>query len=91
MAWHPDRAAALAAPLSELAAHWIGLECSCNRIVRYPCKLLARKIGDGVALEDLVRRLRCEHCKAAPARVYLTDDPTGGVQGKVAWHIEIVP
>ena len=91
MAWHPDRAAALAAPLSQLAEHWVGLECPCNRLVRYPCKLLAKRVGASALLRDVLRRLRCEHCKAAPARVYLTDDPTGGVMGRKAWVVDLAP
>lgn len=91
MPWHPDRAEALAAPLSELAEHWIGLACTCKRHVRYPCKLLAKKVGAAVRLADIVRRMRCEHCRARPTRVYLTDDPTGGIQGEKAWEVAIAP
>jgi len=89
--WHPDREAALAAPLSELSAHWIGVACSCNRMVRYPCKLLAKKVGQDVTLANVLRRLRCEYCKAKPRTAFLTDDPTGGVTGEKAWQIELAP
>lgn len=78
-----------AARLAELPGHWLRLECGCGAVVHYPCPLLAKERGPELRVGDVLGRLCCRQCKGRPARVAMTNDPTGGAQG--LWRVEIVP
>ena len=63
------------------------------RVVYCPLKLMAARHGNGRRLGDVLKRLRCEHCGAAPGRVSVTDHPNDGDEGgqSSTWTLELVP
>jgi hypothetical protein len=91
LATHPDRDTALGLSLSDLSEHWLGLHCRCGKLAQYPVKLLASRRGDGALVRDVLPKLHCPHCKSVPERIYLTDDPTGGVPGGTWWAVDLFP
>lgn len=84
----------LATPIAELVDCWVGVRCTdgCNRSGYLPLRLMAAKRGGRILLSDVVRRLRCEHCKTAPSSTWLVDYPIEGAThgGQVAtWRVEL--
>jgi hypothetical protein len=77
--------------LADLAGHWLAIHCGgCGRPVYYPCQLLAKKHGAGLRVADVLPRLRCEHCKARPSRVLMTNFPAGGPQYSDTWGVALL-
>jgi hypothetical protein len=48
----------------------IEARCGCGSSSSYPCKLMASRYGNGTFV-DILQRLRCSRCKAAPNAMYL--------------------
>jgi hypothetical protein len=83
----------LAAPIGELTDFWLGLRCGppCTKVAYVPLKLMAARNGAGLKLGDALKRLRCEHCGAAPASGSITDHPNDGDEGgeRSSWALEL--
>jgi hypothetical protein len=73
--------------LGELDGHWLEIDCGgCGALTYYPCKLLAKERGT-MRVSDALPRLRCQHCKAKPARVLMTNNPARGLQYSDVWRV----
>jgi hypothetical protein len=81
--------------LSSLSAFWLGIRCAppCTRVVYCPLKLMSARHGNARLLSDVLKRLRCEYCRAAPGKVSITDHPNDGNEGgqRSSWNVELVP
>jgi hypothetical protein len=83
------REAFLDAQLDELAGHWMEIHCGgCGARTFYPCKLLAKERGT-MRVSDAIPRLRCQHCKARPVSVLMTNNPARGLQYPDVWRIPL--
>ena len=72
------------------------LELRCDgcrgRVTTPSIKLMLRQAGD-MTFDDLLPRLRCQHCKARPAPVYLCASPHRTFYGGPPpdWAVELIP
>lgn len=71
----------LAEGLATLAAWWLEARCRCGAVGYPPLRLLAAERGWRTPLGDVLPRLRCRSCGAAPATVDLVDNPAYGAVG----------
>lgn len=74
-----------ATPLGDVPGWWLDVACpaGCGR-THLPCRLLARRVGAGVALGAVAARLTCQRCGARAAMVEAVDDPQLDASGYVA-------
>jgi|HubBroStandDraft_6_1064221.scaffolds.fasta_scaffold2012541_1 hypothetical protein len=86
----PTREIFLETQLGELDGHWLEIYCGgCGARTFYPCKLLAKERGT-MPVADALPRLRCQHCKARPVRVLMTNNPARGLQYADVWRVSLV-
>ena len=85
-------------PLCELIAYWLELRCDqarCTKVVCAPLRMLAAKRGGQLRLQDLITRLRCSNCGAAPVHARITDSPISATGHHIAegakWSVVVVP
>lgn len=83
----------LLARLEELPGYWLRVRCGgCFRSTLYPCPLMAEDRGRHLRIADVLQRLRCRSCGAAPKAVSITCTPAGALPGQPPpWEQELVP
>jgi hypothetical protein len=60
----PTRDQLLTATLGELVEYWLEVRCSgCTSVVYVPLRHLASKLGRRQQLQDIIKRLRCQHAE----------------------------
>jgi hypothetical protein len=60
----------LAATLLELADCYLDVSCTgCPKITVCPLKLMGRRHGRSLRLQDAIARMRCSYCRCAPASI----------------------
>ena len=78
----------LAAPLSALSDHWLGVRCCAYVFI--PIRMM---VQDGRTVGDVVTRLRCKQCGARPQSVVLQQHGAAGASGTAsdpAWVVVLV-
>ena len=73
----------MSADLADLVAWWLEARCGCGcgHVAYPPLRMLAAERGWRTSLGDLLPRLRCRRCRAAPERVDLIASPADGAVG----------
>lgn len=85
---------ALGARLFELAGTSLRIACGCCATsIFYPVEAIAAAHGSGLALRDVLRRLRCTVCGTRPpAAVELVEwIETDAGEPDQGWSVELVP
>ncbi|MBC7636293.1 MAG: hypothetical protein H7251_11890 [Acetobacteraceae bacterium] len=78
----------LAAPLSALADHWLGVQCCAYVFI--PIRTL---VQDGHTVGAVVIRLRCRRCGPGPKSVVMQQHGAAGASGTAsdpAWVMSLV-
>ena len=92
-----DKAAGwiMQARLSDLAAYWLEVDCSCSAEGRHliPFRLMIARRGGAERLADILPRFKCKRCHRPPALAYLNetpnrDNPHGSLMG---WSVQLIP
>ncbi len=70
-------------PIHKLAGWWLEVQCPTHFVAAMPLRLLAANAGWNRTLRDVVPRLKCKLCGAAPIKVDFVSYPGGdtGRQG----------
>lgn len=77
----PTRATALASTLSAFRGWNLLIHCAgCRVMRRLSINELAKHVGDGAVLRNVLPRLRCTDCGELPRRVKLSDGPGPGAR-----------
>jgi hypothetical protein len=95
-AWNmvPTKHTLLTSRLSQLQDIWLQPLCpSCNRLADVACVVLAMKLGKHRVLKDILPRLKCSVCGAAPSLVKAADQPIPPAHliGAGTWVVPVLP
>lgn len=84
-------------PISDLAAFWLEVTCSCGRSSTVPLRLVAAEHGWGRTLRQIVVGLKCSgfvaghRCGKPAARILLVRETYSGGRDKQRPELRLVP